>query len=285
MSALFYLYLCGRKTDEWVIYMKKWIAVGIMLVLILSLVGCTEQEQSTVDAWTSVADEDFLAESSSRIPNDAFSFTQMSTDSINFCSYFREVGTSSVNNSILIYRYEDTLIAVQSYFAGGDAAMQTFALTQEQGEDFLNQIIACKKIEQEEGLPVMGGYYDECLLQNGNDRIDIEPLDLSCLNLPLKNEQEFVLSSEYPFTVPTEQSNAYVQGNMCTTGPAVYNCISDQIETIFGSTIIAVDSMTVGDIDTLMTATLKNGSVHSFLVTNHGFVVCAQGGEFINLRK
>lgn len=257
--------------------MKKWIAVGIMLVLIFNLAGCTENEQSSVNAWISVADEAFFAESASCIPIDAFSFARMSIDSVNFHSYFRKVGTSSVNNSILIYRYEDTLIAVQSYFGGGDAAMQTFTLTQEQGEDFLNLIITCKKTGQEEDFPVMGGYYDECILQNGNDRMNIEPLDLSCLNLPLKNEQEFVLSSELPFTVPTEQSNEYVKGNICTTGPALYNCISDQLETIFGSSVIAVDSMIVGDIDTFMTVTLKNGSVHSFLVTNHGFVVCTQG--------
>ena len=255
--------------------MKKWIAVGIMLVLILNLAGCKKEDQPAVGVVTSVADASFLVESSSCIPADAFSFARENADSENFHSYYREVGTSSVNNSILIYRYEDTLIAVQSYFSCGDAAMQTFTLTQEQGEAFLNLITASKQTSQEKkkDLPVMGGNYDECVLQIGEDRMNVEPLDLNSLDLALKKEQDFVLSSKRPFVLPTEQSNEYVQGSMCTSAPALYICIGDQIEAIFGSPIDTVDSMIVGNIDTLMTVTLVNGSVHSFLVTNHGLVV------------
>lgn len=258
--------------------MKKWIAVGILLTLMLNLAGCAKEKQLAADALISVADTSFFSESSSSVPADAFSFAQEGEDSVNFHSYFHEVGTSSVNNSILIYRYEDTLIAVQSYFSCGDAAMQTFALTQEQGAEFLDLIAVCKQTRQEKkkDLPVMGGYYDECVLQNAKDSMSIEPLDLSSLDLPLKNEQEFDLSSEGLFTLPTEQSNEYVQKSMCASASALYNCIGDQIESIFGSPIDTVDSMIVGDIDTLMMATLENGSVHSFLVTNHGFVVCTK---------
>lgn len=147
--------------------MKKWITVVIMLTLILNLAGCTEEKQPAANALISVADTSFLLESSSSIPADAFSFARENADSVNFHSYFREVGTSSVNNSILIYRYEDTLIAVQSYFSCGDAAMQTFTLTQKQGAEFLDLIAACKKTSQEKkkDLPEMGDYYDECVLQ------------------------------------------------------------------------------------------------------------------------
>lgn len=263
--------------------MKKWIAVGILLALMLNLAGCAKEKQLAADALISVADTSFFLESSSSIPADAFSFARENADSVNFDSYFREVGTSSVNNSILIYRYEDTLIAVQNYFFGGDAAMQTFTLTQEQGAEFLDLIAAYKKKNQEnKDLPVVGGNYDECVLHNGKDSMNIEPLDLSSLDLPLKSEQEFELSSERGFTLPTEQSNEYVQKSMCTSAPALYNCIGDQIESVFGSPIESVDSMIVGDIDTLMMATLKNGSVHSFLVTNHGLVVRTKGEDYRN---
>ena len=264
--------------------MKKWIAIGMLLVLILNLIGCTEKKQHATDVLVSVADASFLTESTSSIPDEAFSFARANADSVNFDSYYREVGTSSDNSSILVYRYEDTLIAVQSYFFGGDAAMQTFALTQDQGEAFLELVANCREMKREKkkDLPAMGGYYDECVLHNGKDSVTIEPLDLSILDLPLKNEQEFELSSEKDFALPTEQSNEYVQKSMCASAPALYNCIGDQIESISGSPIDTVDSMIVGGIDTLMMATLENGSVHSFLVTNYGLVVRTKGEDFQN---
>ena len=63
MSALFPLYLCGRNAAEWVICMKKLIALVLALACVLSLVGCNPKQADTSEENQIIIDTEELEKS------------------------------------------------------------------------------------------------------------------------------------------------------------------------------------------------------------------------------
>lgn len=256
--------------------MKRLVSVLCVIILFICLLsGCAADDKPA-----SVADETFLAESTMRIPDDAFSFSGSEYEKIKFQSYLHEHGTSSVNSSILVYRYEDTLIFAVSYFQGALSAMETFVLNQDQGQAFLAMVDACKKAKDTTSLlnrntMGMGSSYTKYILNNGSKDVSIEPLPLAELDLTLSTEEELLFDSGNPFAMPSsEGKNVYpAELEVGHSFPALYNCINQQALVIFGSLIAEITQIQAGPIDAVMDVSLEDGSNHKILVTNSGYVV------------
>lgn len=72
----------------------------VVLVCCGIFAGCNAEK-----APETMADDIFISESISVISENAFSFQNSDYSDIAFESYLHEHGTSSINSSILIYRY------------------------------------------------------------------------------------------------------------------------------------------------------------------------------------
>lgn len=251
--------------------MRKYISIfSALIIFACILCGCSSPARPAT-----IADDVFLSESVSAIPETSFSFSKSEYADIKFESYLHEHGTSSVNSSILIYRYDDTLIFAVSYFQGPASAMETFVLSQEQGDAFLAMVSNCKKANQtDSGSHPLGGSYTEYILNDGAKQTVVEPLALSALGLTLKTEDDLTFVDGYPYKVPTGESAAIFPA-MLTVGhsyPAFYSCIGEQADRLFGSSIASVEEIEVGPTDGLMHVTLTDGSTHKLLVTTGGFI-------------
>ena len=252
--------------------MKKCISLLCTLLLCATtLFGCNSTEKPAT-----IATDTFLSESTSAIPENAFSFSNSEYKDVKFDSYLHEHGTSSVNSSILIYRYDDTLVFAVSYLQGPISAMETFVLNQEQGDSFLEMVGNYKKAKKEnDNSNIIGGDYTKYKLNYSSKDIIIEPLPLSQLALTLKSDAELAFVDSYPFEVPSGDDNGTFP-SMLTVGhsyPALYSCIAEQANQLFGSRIASVEEIEVGPADGLMHVTLEDGTSHKLLVTNAGFIV------------
>jgi len=209
------------------------------------------------------------------LPNELFSFSESEYASIPFSSYIYEKGTSSVNDGVMIYRYDDTLIAVTSHFTGGLAAQQTFALTQEQGDAFMAMVKASQADQSEDTeLPIMGGEYEKSILNDGKDATNVHTLNLSALNLDIVSWEDTTITDTIRFDCPSDTYNSYSKLQVAGHAPhAVFNCIDDQVLTCCGSNISSIEEMTIGEVDTLMILRLDDGSKYQILVTNYGYVI------------
>jgi len=252
--------------------MRKYISlISSLLIFASILCGCNSAETPAT-----IADDAFLSESASTIPEDCFSFTNSEFSDIKFESYLHEHGTSSVNSSILIYRYNDTLIFSVSYFHGPESAMETFVLSQKQGDAFLLMVSNSEKAQQDTNKSqTLDGSYTKYILNSGSKEVIIEPLALSELGLSLKADNDLDFVDGYPFKIPSGDGVAVFPSELSVghSYPAFYSCIGEQANHLFGKAIASVEEIEVGPIDGLMHITLEDGSSHELLVTNAGFIV------------
>ncbi len=71
----------------------------------------------------------------------------VTADEVDCYRYFS--GSSSVSTEYGIYQYEDSFIFIAEYFNCGRAYMETFALTKEQQEAFIDEINQCSDVRAE----------------------------------------------------------------------------------------------------------------------------------------
>lgn len=108
--------------------------VVIILSIVLIIVGC---EKSGGLMHNTNVNEEIMVD---HVKDKVFEGT-INTDNIDFYTY--SSGSTSVNENFAIYKYQDSFIFVERFFNCGDDFMETYLLTKEQEEKFIEALNNC----------------------------------------------------------------------------------------------------------------------------------------------
>lgn len=247
--------------------MRKLTAFIFSLCFLL-LAGCNSQQQiKSLSLGASMKD------AMSVIPEGAFRISEQENSDIDFHSYIHRSGTSSVNSRILIYRYDDYLVFAVAYQNGPESVMETYYLTRNQGEKFLNLVSDYQESEKtDNGLQRMGGDESEYLLTLNGKEHEVLPLDLSVLNLEL-TDKDVLFETNLTNDFTTANMNEYVKSSRIGMRDALLGSVRAQMKQITLSPIVSLLVNHVGEIDSIMTAVLEDGKEFQLLTTNDGCLI------------
>lgn len=201
--------------------------------------------------------------------------------------YYRSFqGSSSVYTEYAIYQYEDSFIFLVNYFNCGEISMETFALTEDQTEAFIEELNQCCKAggPDEEKEIGDGGWTAECEVSvNGRvyfvDDISLTELGISLEEDPDMQEETAEELSAYEegnlgeLREATEAYPFFLMNNGTLAQSGYYHMIQAQIEERMGVTVTRATVVEKRDFDYVLELETDQGETWKATVTYPGYVV------------
>lgn len=256
----------------------KQIKVLIMIGLLIGLAvlgGCNRLFSYVTDNTEEVTQEEGFAD-----------ILPLAEDDVDY--YRSYSGSSSVYTEYGIYKYEDSFIFVVNYFNCGNFYRETFQLTVEQTEVFMQELNQYRAVENPatEEEPSEGDWGSDCEVSVNGSVYCINGISLTELGISLQENPD--IQEEV-----SEELTAYADGNLEGLGeagkahmsfmmngtldePGYYCMIQEQITTeVFGKVTKAA-VIEQRDYDFLLQLTTDQGETWQATVTYLGYVADIQ---------
>lgn len=197
--------------------------------------------------------------------------------------YRNYAGSSSVYTEYGIYKYEDSFVFMVNYFNCGNSYMDTYALTDEQQEAFLEELNQCSNKEEKEEEEGDGGYssYGDVSVNGilyGVNGLNLDKLQIELQEDPVPVEdipEELSAYEEADLTRMMEKgnNNIYVMSLGTIGEPAYIHMIKEQIEgELLDDVVTKVTVIEENEQDYVMELETENQEIYHVTVTYLGYV-------------
>lgn len=196
--------------------------------------------------------------------------------------YYYSDGSSSLLEEFMIYQYEDKFIFAASYFNCGQGLMETYPLTEEQVEGFLEEVNAVSPAGNDAGEEGSGSDGESRIkgsMMIGEDCYQVGKIDFDKIRIEVKDASDVAYPSEDPENAllingfeELQESDQWKKTMLSNGIPAFGEAVREQAETELG---VIIDSMTIGELGTEdLTVKLhtKEDEEYTAIVTYRGYV-------------
>lgn len=280
--------------------MMKHKIFALFLVAVLLLSGCvtetkqpkrSKKESQEEDTPKTITVENIklpaLYDDSYIFPEDTFRFSDLEKkqpEAIAAFQYYRlSEGTGSDDKNVLIYRYRDYLVCAWYNFFCGDALCDTFLLTPEQGEAFLQLVENHEVTKEPEETDGEGDDYNTYELKYKDEVHSVKKLKLASIDLDFSQLEPqsgdgmddhimdcFDISEDLEDKITDQDTLSDFVPWQC------YHAIYRQIEAYTGEQIESAEDVEFNDLEFKLELTLENGDTMLVVATYTGCVVAYQ---------
>lgn len=262
--------------------MRKYYLIASVMITSIILGGCNNIATNKVNT-----EEINITEQGKDSPE----WQSVTVDDVDYYRYY--TGSSSVNTEYGIYKYQDSLVCMVNYFDCGNYYMDTFALTDEQQEAFIEELNqgVIKDDNEEEGEEEErdGGYSSYGEVSVNGIGYAVAALNLDKLGIELAEDpaivdgipEELGAYEEADLTRMMEQGSNNISVIFIGTlgEPAYIHMINEQIGQEIAEDVTKVTVIEENEQDFVMELETGNQEIYHVTVTYLGYVADIQAME------